>query len=135
MRCPCVAVHADGLTGWGECVAGDGPWFSCETVETAWHILGDFLVPALLGQEITTPADVVRRFRRVRGHPMARAGLENAVWDLLAQAAGMSLAAYLGGERERVPVGVSIGIQPTRDALLERVAHGRRGRRPRPSPA
>ncbi len=120
--CILVAVYADGLTGWGECVAGDGPWFSCETVETAWHILGDFLIPAILGAEIASPADVVRRFRRVRGHPMARAGLENAVWDLLAQAEGLPLAAYLGGVRDRVPVGVSIGIQPDRDALLDRVA-------------
>jgi len=120
--CILVAVHGDGLTGWGECTAHQGPWYSSETIETAWHVLRDFLIPAVLGQEIESPADAVTRFRRVRGHPMARAGLENGVWDLLAQARGVSLAAMLGGKRDRVPVGVSVGIEPTLDALLDRVA-------------
>jgi O-succinylbenzoate synthase len=124
--CILVSVHADGLTGWGECTAEARPWYSCETVGTAWHVLSDFLIPAVLGQEqeegITSPADVVTCFRRVRGHPMARAGLENAVWDLLAQVQGVSLADLLGGRRERVKVGVSIGIEPTLDVLLDRVA-------------
>jgi O-succinylbenzoate synthase len=120
--CILVAVHGDGLTGWGECTAGAGPWYSSETIGTAWHVLRDFLIPAVLGQEVTSPADVVACFQRVRGHEMARAGLENAVWDLLAQAQGVSLARMLGGQRERVPVGVSVGIEPTLDLLLERVA-------------
>jgi len=120
--CILVAVHADGLTGWGECVAGAGPWYSYETIETAWHVLRDFLVPAVLGREVTSPADVVDRFRPVRGHPMARAALENGVWDLLAQAEGVPLAYMLGGRRDRVQVGVSIGIEPTLEVLLERVA-------------
>jgi O-succinylbenzoate synthase len=120
--CILVAVHADGLTGWGECCAMAEPWYSSETVETAWHVLRDFLIPAVLGQEVKSPADVVSRFQRVRGHPMARAGLEGAVWDLLAQAQGVPLVGMLGGQRDRVPVGVSLGIQPTLDALLDRVA-------------
>ena len=119
--CILVAVHGDGLTGWGECTAGAGPWYSSETIGTAWHVLRDFLIPAVLGQEVTSSADVVARFQRVRGHEMARAGLENAVWDLLAQAQGVSLAHMLGGQWERVPVGVSVGIEPTLDLLLERV--------------
>lgn len=120
--CILVALHAQGLTGWGECTADSGPWYSSETIETAWHVLRDFLMPALLGQDVETPADVVARFKRVRGHPMARAGLENAVWDLLAQAQGVSLVSMLGGTRERVPVGVSVGIEPSLDELLDRVA-------------
>ncbi len=120
--CILVATHADGLTGWGECTAHAGPWYSSETVETAWHVLRDFLIPAVLGQEIASPAGVVARFSRVRGHPMARAALENAVWDLLAQAQGESLAVMLGGRRDRVAVGVSVGIEPTLDELLDRVA-------------
>ncbi len=117
-----IAVHSEGITGWGECTAESGPWYSYETVETAWHILRDFLVPAVLGVDVTTPTDVCRRFQRVRGHPMARAGLENAVWDLLAKAQRLSLRQMLGGVRDRVPVGVSVGIEPTQEALLERVA-------------
>ena len=117
--CILVAVHGGGLIGWGECVAGAGPWYSSETIETAWHVLRDFLIPAVLGREVASPADVVARFRRVRGHPMARAALENGVWDLLAQAQGVSLADLLGGGKERVSVGVSVGIEPTLEALLE----------------
>jgi O-succinylbenzoate synthase len=120
--CILVAVHAEGLTGWGECTAHSGPWYSSETIETAWHVLRDFLIPEILEQDVVAPTDVVTRFRRVRGHPMARAGLENAAWDLLAQAQGLSLADALGGERDRVPVGVSVGIEPTLDELLDRVA-------------
>jgi O-succinylbenzoate synthase len=116
-----VAVHGDGLAGWGECVAGAGPWYSYETIETAWHVLRDYLAPALLGEDIRQPADVVARFRRVRGHAMARAALENAVWDLLGRAQGRSLAQMLGGVRARVPVGVSVGIEPTLDELLAQV--------------
>ncbi len=120
--CILVSVHGEGSSGWGECVASSGPWYSYETVETAWHVLRDFLIPAVLGQEVTSPADVAARFGRVRGHSMARAGLENAVWDWLAQARGVSLAEMLGGQRRRVPVGVSVGIEPTLEALLDRVA-------------
>ncbi len=116
-----VAVESDGLTGWGECVAGSGPWYSYETVETAWHVLRDFLAPAILGQEISQPGDVVARFSRVRGHAMARASLENAVWDLLGRAQGVSLVKMLGGVRLAVPVGVSVGIEPTLDELLAQV--------------
>lgn len=117
-----VAVSADGVTGWGECVAMSGPWYSYETVGTAWHVLEDYLIPALLGKVVEVPADVLARFARVRGHAMARACLENAVWDLLARAKGVSLAAMLGGGRDRVKVGVSLGIEDTLDELLDRVA-------------
>ncbi len=119
--CILVAVHAGGLTGWGECTAHSGPWYSSETIETAWHVLREFLIPEVLEQEVESPADVVARFKRVRGHPMARAALENAVWDLLAQAQGVSLVTMLGGGRDRVSVGVSVGIEPTLDELLDRV--------------
>lgn len=116
-----VAVYADGLVGWGECVAESGPYYSEETTETAWHMLTDFLGPAVLGRAIDGPAEVVRLMRPIRGNPMAKAALENAVWDLAAQQAGQPLAALLGSVRARVPVGVSIGIQPSVDALLARV--------------
>lgn len=120
--CILVAVHSEGLVGWGECTADAGPWYSYETIETAWHVLRDFLIPAVLGQEVTAPDEVVARFKRVRGHEMARAALENAIWDLLARARGVSLADMLGGQRDRVPVGVSVGIEPTLEGQLERVA-------------
>lgn len=99
-----VSVHTDGLTGWGECTAGEYPWYSYETVETAWHLLRDVLVPAVLHQANHTPLTldfVLSRMQGVRGHPMARAALEHAVWDMLAQAQGISLANMLGGTAMR----------------------------------
>jgi O-succinylbenzoate synthase len=120
--CIIVEVRSEGLTGWGECVAMEGPWYSAETTTTAWHILTQFLCPMLIGNEIATPADANRLIKRVRGNPMARAGIENALWDLFAKAQGVPLSQLLGGVRSRVPVGVSIGIQPTIDALAKRVA-------------
>ncbi|RME80174.1 MAG: o-succinylbenzoate synthase [Caldilineae bacterium] len=116
-----VSVHGGGLTGWGECPATVGPYYSYETSATAWHILRDHFIPAVLGRTVARPADVPGWMSHVRGHPLARAALENAVWDLLAQARGCSLRELLGGERARVPVGVSIGIQPDVPALLETV--------------
>ena len=121
-NCILVAVCAEGLTGWGECTVEEGPWYSSETIGTAWHVLNDFLIPFVLGQEIASPADVVARFRPVRGHPMARASLENAVWDLLAKSQGVPLANLLGGQKERVKVGVSVGIEATLGELLDVVA-------------
>jgi O-succinylbenzoate synthase len=119
--CILIAVYSEGLVGWGECVASDNPGYSYETINTAWHVLSDFLIPLNLKQEVATPQDVTARYDWVRGHPMAKAGLENAVWDLLARAHGIPLSTMLGGQRDRVEVGVSIGIQPTLAEQLERV--------------
>lgn len=122
-NCLLVAVHSQGLTGWGECVATNDPGYSYETAVTAWHILSDFLIPALLGQDIQEPEELSARFRSVRGHPLAKAALDQAVWDLTARRDGLSLAQKLAlpypeGPRTRVKVGVSIGIQPTMDETL-----------------
>ncbi len=116
-----VEIKSEGITGWGECAMGLGPWYSSETMATGWHILQDFLIPLLLHKEINTPDDIAPVFKAVRGHPMARAGVENALWDLLAKAADKPLSALLGGVKDRVEVGVSIGIQPTVEGLLDRV--------------
>jgi O-succinylbenzoate synthase len=106
-------------------VAATEPGYCCETTETAWHILRDFLAPAVLGCELTDIPSFAARYRRVRGNPLAKAGLEMAAWDILGQARGQSLAQMLGGGhsrgRDRVEVGVSVGIQPTTAALVERV--------------
>lgn len=117
-----IAVYGGGLVGWGECSAEAGPWHTAETIETAWHVLQDFLIPSLLGQQVALPEDAVACFPAVRGHNLARSGLENAVWDLLAKAGGVSLAQMIGGTQDRVPVGVSVGMEATLDALLAQVA-------------
>jgi o-succinylbenzoate synthase len=119
--CILVAIYGDGLVGWGECVAGMGPWYSPETIGTAWHILADYLVPAVLGQELAEPTAVLPLLNKVRGHQMAKAAVENALWDWFAQAQEQPLCALLGGVRSRVAVGVSIGIQPSVGLLVEKV--------------
>ena len=116
-----VAVQSAGLTGYGETPVGSSPLYSYETTQTAWHIQRDFLIPRLLGQEIGHPEQVEELLAPVRGHPMAKMGLEAAVWDLLAKAEGCSLSQMLGSTRTRIPCGVSIGIQPSLPALLERI--------------
>ena len=119
--CLILRLESDGLEGWGECVADRSPGYCYETVETAWHVLADFFLPAVLGSDLGAPGDLASRLKPFRGHPLARAGLEMALWDLEGKRAGKSLASLLGGERERVPVGVSVGIQPSMDALLRTV--------------
>lgn len=118
--CILVEIFADGLTGYGECVAGSDPGYSYETIQTAWHVLKDFIVPAILNQDIS-PDELEARLRFVRGHPMAKAGLEMAMWDLQGKAQGLSLREMFGAGRKRVPVGVSIGIQSSPAELLKRV--------------
>jgi O-succinylbenzoate synthase len=119
--CLMVKVFGDGFTGWGECPVDRGPLYSYETIDTAWSIMIDWLIPAILNQDFDQPADIPGFFTHVRGHPMARAGIENAVWDLVARMQGVSLAQLLGGTLDQVQVGVSIGIEPTIDLLLERI--------------
>ena len=116
-----VEVRADGLSGWGECVADDAPGFSYETVDTAWPVLSRFLVPRVLGVRFSRADEFPRRVRSVRGHPMAKAGLEAALWDLQAKAAGMPLWELLGGRHRPIPCGVSIGIQDHPDVLLSKI--------------
>lgn len=112
-----VEADVDGVVGWGECVAGEGPFYAPETVETAWHILSDFLWPALRGQEFASAADVWGLLGHVRGHNMAKASLESAIWDAEAKQKGLPLWKLLGGVRREIPCGVSIGIKETDDEL------------------
>jgi O-succinylbenzoate synthase len=120
--CVILMLRGEGLTGWGECVAGLSPGYSYETAMTAWHILTDFFVPTILGSEIVEVEDLRDRLRVFKGHPLARAGLEMALWDLFSQASGKPLATVLGGVRQTVPVGVSVGIQKEPETLVDVVA-------------
>ncbi len=119
--CILITVQSEGLEGYGECVADRDPGYCYETVGTAWHILKDYIIPALLGQDVADAADYQRRVRRVRGHMLAKAGLEMAIWDLLGKRQERSLRDLLGGERRRVEVGVSVGLQASPEVLVEQV--------------
>src|SRR5215472_8628652 len=103
-----VSIDAGGLRGWGEVVAQEEPLYSYETVGTALHVIREFLAPAILKQPLGSLDDLARRFARFKGHNMAKAGLELAFIDLLAQVERQSLSAMIGGTRPRVPVGVSL---------------------------
>jgi len=117
--CILIKAHAGDLVGYGECVADAEPGYSYETVQTAWHIIQDYLAPAMLSQDIRAPQELQERFGFVRGHPMAKAGLEMALWDLLGKREGRSLREMFGGTQERVSVGVSVGLQASPGALVE----------------
>jgi O-succinylbenzoate synthase len=111
-------VHSDGLIGWGECTAGERPFFSGESTDTAWQIIVQELGPMLAAESPEHGGECPRIFRQVRGNDMAKAALENAIWDIEAQLEGISLSRLLGGVRDSIPCGVSIGIQPSIPALL-----------------
>lgn len=120
-ECIIVQLDAQGLTGWGEMPVARSPGYSYETVGTAWHVSQDYLVPAILNRELASPRDMSAAFRTVKGHRMAKAGFQAALWDLLARAEGKSLQQAFGGSGDRVRVGVSVGLQPAPQALVERV--------------
>ena len=116
-----VRVDADGVTGWGESVAEGSPFYSYETVQTAWHILKDFIIPNIIGKDFNRMDEVIASYSKVRGHMMAKAGLEAAIWDAFAKTQKISLSKLLGGTRERIDCGVSIGIQDNVSLLLKKV--------------
>lgn len=117
-----VEIESDGMSAWGECVAGEHPYFSEESIDTAWIITERELAPRLVGREVTGGGGVPALFHQVRGHRMAKAALENAVWDLDAQKNHISLSSLLGGTRATIPCGVSIGIQSSPEALMDKIA-------------
>ncbi len=118
-ECVIVEARADGLTGWGECVATAIPSYSYESTQTNWHVLTDFLIPTVLAADLDDVPAYRAAVAHISGHNMAKAGLEMALWDLFARRAGVSLQALLGGRGDRVKVGVSVGIQATPEKLLE----------------
>ena len=115
-----LTLEADGVSGWSECVAGETPGYSYETTDTAWHVLTRWLLPELAGCAVGDGRDLCPA-PWLRGHPMARAAVEMAGWDLEAKRRGVPLRELLGGEADRVPVGVSIGLQASDAELLARV--------------
>jgi O-succinylbenzoate synthase len=116
-----IETDVDGISSWGESTAGENPFYCYETVETAWLILRDYLWPLVKGREFGSAAEVWDALGPVRGHNMAKAGLEIAVWDAEAKLKNMPPWKLLGGTRAEIPCGVSIGIQPTTAGLIAKV--------------
>ncbi len=116
-----IEVRSEGLSGWGEITVDEEPYYNSETTDTAWHVLTDFIVPLTLGKTVATAQEAGRLMSRIRGHEMARAGLENALWDIESQRRGVPLYQLLGGTLQEIPCGVSLGIQPV-ELLIARIA-------------
>ena len=117
-----VQIDADGVTGWGECVVEPSPSYSYETLQTAWHILSDFLIPSILGKDFHSIEDAMIPYKWIRGHRMAKASVEAALSDAFAKSEGISLSAFLGGTRKQISVGVSVGLQSSPAELVKVVA-------------
>jgi o-succinylbenzoate synthase len=112
-------VRSEGLVGWGECTAGEHPHFSGESTDTAWQVIVNDLGPMLASAKVENGGECPRIFSVVRGNPMAKAALENAIWDIEAQREGISLSQLIGGVRDRIACGVSLGIQKSIPELLD----------------
>ena len=115
-------VESEGIVAWGESVAPETPWYSGETPETVWWLLDEIAIPRLFAADLGGPNDTSTTLGWIRDHRMAKATLEMAMWDLFAKKADVPLSKLLGGTRDRIPCGVAIGIQPSIDALLDKIA-------------
>ena len=116
-----VKVHAEGICGYGEVVADKAPLYSYETTETAWLMLKDFFIPLLFQKSLSEPQDFYEKTKIFKGHPMAKAGLELALWDLVAKRKGLPLWRLYRGTQAEIPVGVSVGIQNSESQLIGRI--------------
>ncbi len=116
-----VYVETNEVVGVGECVALSAPLYSAETYATAWYMLTRFLIPTVLGKEVVHPSEIRELFAPFRGHRMAKAALETAIWDAYAKTLSEPLFKLIGGQRTEIPVGISIGIQPTISELLNKI--------------
>ncbi|HXW90418.1 MAG TPA: o-succinylbenzoate synthase [Terriglobales bacterium] len=116
-----VSVHSDGVTGWGECVAGEDPYYSSEWLESAWLTMKHYLAPAVVGRSLSSAGESVPLMAQVRGHRMAKAAIENAIWDAEARQKQLPLWRLLGGQQREIACGVSIGIQDSLPQLLEKI--------------
>lgn len=120
----CIILEAQSgeFLGYGECVADADPGYSYETAATAWHILQDFLIPQIINTDLRSAEDLQTRIANVKGHPMAKAGLEMVYWDLHGKIEGRSLKELIGGQGSNVKVGVSVGIQEDPKTLVSAVS-------------
>jgi len=114
-------VIVDGVSGWGEITTIESPSFNSETTDTAWHVISEFIVPKLIGNDVSRAAEVPGLLSAIRGHQMAKAGVENAIWHAEAELKKIPLAKLLGGTLDEIACGVSLGIRETPGALVRKV--------------
>lgn len=117
-----VELRADGVAGWSEVTSTEGPFFNSESIDISWLVIREFLAPQILGKSLSVASDARQLFAAIRGHEMARAGIENALWDVESQQRSVPLAKLLGGTQQEIACGVSLGLQADPETLLEKVA-------------
>ena len=117
-RIALVEVRCDGISGWGEVTAAEGPFYNSETTDIAWIVLCNFVAPLVLGKNIKTASEVMQLLEPIRGHEMAKAALETALWDVEARQKGLPLWRLLGGTRPEIACGVSLGIRHDPQELI-----------------
>ncbi len=116
-----IKVDSEGICGWGECVAQSNPSYTYETLKTAWHILTEFIIPQILNKNFKSLEEIISTWAWIRGHNMAKAGIEAALWDLFSKVENVSLSKYLEGNKNKIEVGVSIGIQSSNEKMLKTI--------------
>src|SRR5215831_4354746 len=121
--CIIVRLNGDGVSGFGECAVSTGPWYGPETLASAWFVLEEYLAKLVLGKEFADAGQVLAAMNSVRGNNMAKASVEMAFWDLLGKSSGKSLSSLLGGTQGSVASGVSVGLQRTREKLVDVVGN------------
>jgi len=121
--CIIVKIFGTNEVGYGEVVVSSTPFYSYETVETAWHVLKEFIIPIILNHKLKTIEELAERLAPIRGHNMAKAGVEEALFDIFAKLQDIPMSKAIGGTRERIEVGVSIGIQDSVKHLIGRIEH------------
>ncbi len=117
--CIIVRLEGDSHSGFGECAVSKGPWYSYETLTSAWHIMEEYIVPGVLGKQFKTPEELLQALSSIRGHNMAKASFEMALWDLIAKDEDSPLSKMLGGTARTVLSGVSIGLQKNAEELVD----------------
>lgn len=118
-----VKVYSEGLIGWGECKAFYGPYYNPEDNGTVFHVLSDLIIPHILHTEVDGPASFMKSVSHIVGNRLAKAALENALWDILSQRTGKSLKTFLGGTQKEIRVGISLGMEKDIPALLHQIDH------------
>src|SRR4029077_10184312 len=111
----------DGASGWGEVTASETPGYNSETTDTAWHVISDFVAPSLVGKTVSSASECPALLAPIRGHEMAKSGVENALWDAEAKLKGMPLSKLLSGTLHEIASGVSLGIRENPQSLVSRV--------------
>jgi O-succinylbenzoate synthase len=118
-----VKVYSEGLVGWGECKAFYGPFYNPEDNGTVFHILKDLIIPSILHRDVESPAAFMEKFSYIKGNRLAKAAVENALWELMVQRTGKSLKTLLGGTQKEIKVGVSLGIEKDINVLFKEIEH------------